>query len=128
MTSEKRKFGDIGEEIAKRYLIKKGYTFLENNYKKPWGEIDLIFKKKGLLIFIEVKTRDWKHVKHYLAEYSVNRLKIRKLQKICETYLTEKRYPYNQKWQIDVIGIAIDKVRKIAKIKHIENAVWEKQY
>lgn len=128
MVSQKRKFGDAGERIAKRYLVRKGYTFIESNYRKPWGEIDLVVKKNGMVIFVEVKTRDLSNVEHYLPEYSVNKLKIRKLQKICETYLTEKRYSYDQKWQIDVIAIAIDKLRKIAKIRHIENAVWEKQY
>ena len=128
MPSQKRKFGDGGELIAKKYLNEKGYAFIESNYQKPWGEIDLIFKKEGALIFVEVKTRDLSNVEHYLPEYSVNRNKIRKLQKICETYLQEKKLPFNQKWQIDVISIAIDKSRGKARIKHMENAVWEEQY
>lgn len=128
MPSQKRKFGDIGEKIAEKYLISKGYAIIEKNYLKPWGEIDLVAKKDEELIFCEVKIRDAKYVQHYLAESSVNRLKIKKLQKICETYLIERRLPYSQKWQIDVLAIAIDKESKKAKIKHFENAVWEKIY
>jgi putative endonuclease len=128
MPSQKRKFGDIGEKIAEKYLISKGYAIIEKNYLKLWGEIDLVAKKDGAIIFCEVKTRDAKHVQNYLAESSVNRLKIKKLQKICETYLMEKRLPYSQKWQIDVLAIAIDKEKKKARVKHFENAVWEKIY
>ena len=128
MPSKKRKFGDIGEKIAAKHLEKKGYTIIGINYQKPWGEIDLIVQKDGELIFCEVKTRDMSNVEHFLPEYSVNRDKIRKLKKICQIYLIENKLPYNQKWQIDVISIAIDKVRKRAKINHIKNAVWEKQY
>ena len=128
MPSKKRKFGDVGERIAERYLLGKGYEIIGKNYQKPWGEIDLISKKDGLLVFCEVKTRDAKNVEHYLAESSVNYLKIKKLQKICETYLSEKRYPYNQRWQIDVLAIAIDKENKKARVKHFKNAVWEKVY
>ncbi len=128
MPSKKRKFGDAGERIAEKYLKDKGYIIVEKNYLKPWGEIDLVAKKQGSLIFCEVKTRDAKHVQHYLAESSVNRLKIKKLQKICETYLMEHRLPYSQKWQIDVLAIAIDKEKKKARIKHFENAVWERVY
>ena len=128
MPSQKRKFGDIGEKIAARYLERKGYAIVDRNYQKPWGEIDLISKKDGLLVFCEVKTRDAKNVEHYLAESSVNYLKIKKLQKICETYLSEKRYPYNQEWQIDVLAIAIDKENKKARVKHFKNAVWERVY
>ncbi len=128
MPSQKRKFGDVGEKIAERYLTSKGYIFVEKNYQKPWGEIDLVFKRGELIVFVEVKTRDLKNVEHYLAEYSVNYLKIKKLQKICETYLMERKCLHDQKWQIDVISVAIDKIRKKAKIKHIENAVWERPY
>ena len=128
MPSKKRKFGDIGEKIAAKHLEKKGYTIIGLNYKKSWGEIDLIARKDGELIFCEVKTRDMSNVEHFLPEYSVNRDKIRKLKKICQIYLIENKLPHNQKWQIDVISIAIDKVRKRAKINHIKNAVWEKQY
>jgi len=128
MPSRKRKFGDVGEKIAARYLERKGYQIVDQNYRKPWGEIDLISKKDGLLVFCEVKTRDAKNVEHYLAESSVNYRKIRKLQKICETYLAEKHYPYGQKWQIDVLAIAIDKENKKVRIKHFKNAIWEKVY
>ena len=128
MPSQKRKFGDIGEKIAEQYLKSKGYAIIEKNYLKPWGEIDLVAKKDGSLVFCEVKTRDAKHMEHYLAEASVNRLKIRKLQKICETYLMERRLPYSQKWQIDVLAIAVDKEKKKARVRHFKNAIFEKVY
>ena len=128
MPSVKRKFGDAGEKIAERYLIGKGYRIIEKNYLKPWGEIDIVGKKNETIVFFEVKTREAKHVEHYLAEAAVDRSKIRKLQKICETYLSEHRYGYNQKWQIDVLAIAINQETRKAKIKHFENAVWERAY
>lgn len=128
MPSQKRKFGNLGERIAEKHLTKRGYTIVDRNYQKPWGEIDIVAKKNGVITFIEVKTRDLKHVENYLAEYSINRFKIRKLQKICETYLVEKRYSYNQKWQIDVIAISINKEILKARLKHYKNAVWEKIY
>ncbi len=128
MPSQKRKFGNLGERIAEKHLVKNGYTIIDRNYQKPWGEIDIVAKKNQVVTFVEVKTRDAKYVEHYLAEYSINRFKIKKLQKICETYLLEKQYPYNQKWQIDVIAIAINKELWRARLKHYKNAVWEKKY
>jgi len=128
MPSEKRKFGDLGEKIAENFLKSKGYEVVGHNYQKPWGEIDLVSKKDNSLIFVEVKTRDSKNVEHYLAEYSINAPKIRKLQKICETYLTENKYPPDQKWQIDVLAISINDFTNKAEIKHFENAVWEERY
>lgn len=128
MPSINRKFGDLGEKVACYYLSRNNYRVIDRNYRRPWGEIDIICRKDDLLIFCEVKTRDLANVKHYLAEFSVNSQKIKKLQKICESYLIDKKIPYNQKWQIDVIAIAIDKSTGKAKINHIRNAVWEKLY
>ena len=126
MPSAKRKFGDFGERIAEEYLTKKGYKVIEKNYQKPWGEIDLVAKKDNSIVFFEVKTRDKKNVEHYSAESAINSDKIRKLQKICETYLLERKYGINQLWQIDVIAIAIDKEKMESTVNHIENAVWER--
>ena len=81
MPSNKRKFGDFGEKIAVYYLKSKGYQIIDQNFQRPWGEIDIIARMRDELVFCEVKTRDAKNIEHYLAEYSVNRLKIKKIQK-----------------------------------------------
>lgn len=128
MPSIKRQFGDIGERIAEKYLIGKGYTILERNFLRRWGEIDLVTQKDNTIVFFEIKTRDKGHVSYFPAEASVNRTKRHKLFKVCSTYLQEKKYTINQEWQVDVLTIAIDKITKRAKINHIENVVWEQQY
>ncbi|MBI3442282.1 MAG: YraN family protein [Candidatus Sungbacteria bacterium] len=128
MPSPKRKFGDAGEMIAEKYLQEKGYLIIDRNFRKPYGEIDLIAKKDNMLVFIEVKTRDGRYIHDFLPEQSVNRPKTRKLKRVCQVYLLEKHYGPNQEWQIDVIGISIDFEFKKARIGHLENAVWERQY
>ncbi|MCX6735720.1 MAG: YraN family protein [Candidatus Parcubacteria bacterium] len=54
--TEKQETGDIGEKIAGLFLKTKGFTVIGTNYRKPWGEIDIIVQKKGKIHFIEVKT------------------------------------------------------------------------
>ena len=49
--------GEFGEKAAAKYLRKKGYKIIETNYKIVSGEIDIIAYKKGILAFVEVKTR-----------------------------------------------------------------------
>ena len=90
MVTERRKFGDMGEMIAKRYLGQKGYTILESNYRKPYGEIDIIALQSKTLVFVEVKTRAVKNVSYFLPEQSVNYAKSKKLKKICQIYLLVK--------------------------------------
>lgn len=49
--------GTHAELFVARQLEAEGFTILEHNYKKKFGEIDLIASKKELLIFVEVKMR-----------------------------------------------------------------------
>ena len=55
-TSKTQQTGEIGENIAVKFLVKHGYSILERNYTKKWGEIDVIAEKEGKLYFIEVKS------------------------------------------------------------------------
>lgn len=52
-----KRLGEKGEKKARRYLRLRGWKILEKNYKNPFGEIDIIAKRKGIIAFIEVKTR-----------------------------------------------------------------------
>ncbi len=57
METTSQTVGIIGEELAFQFLVRKGYKVLLRNYSCPLGEIDLIAKESGALVFIEVKTR-----------------------------------------------------------------------
>jgi len=54
---KRTKFGNVGENIVANKLKKDGFSILHRNYKKRYGEIDIIAAKKDLLIFVEVKMR-----------------------------------------------------------------------
>jgi putative endonuclease len=49
--------GQIGEEEACRFLIRKGYTLLERNWRVGHLELDIIAECFGEIIVVEVKTR-----------------------------------------------------------------------
>ena len=53
--SRRKRVGMIGEEIAAKYLSRKGFKVIGRNYRKPWGEIDIIAEKEGIVRFVEVK-------------------------------------------------------------------------
>ncbi len=54
---EKKELGKKGEELALRFLKKRGYRIIEKNYVCKMGEMDIIAKEKDTLVFVEVKTR-----------------------------------------------------------------------
>ena len=57
MADARKQFGKRGEELAVALLRKKGYKVIERNFRTRIGEIDIIAKHKGRIVFIEVKTR-----------------------------------------------------------------------
>lgn len=125
MVTPKRKLGDIGEKIARGYLKKQGYQILEQNYQKPWGEIDIIAQNNKGLIFIEVKTRTVSEGQSLNPEENVGFNKKRKVIRTAQTYLLEKKYPLETPWQIDVIAVELNIQTRKANLKHIKNAIWQ---
>jgi len=129
MVTPKRKLGDIGEKIARGYLKKQGYHILEQNYQKPWGEIDIIAQKNKELIFIEVKTRTVSKGQSLryspYPEENVGFNKKHKVIRTAQTYLLEKKYPLETPWQIDVIAVELNIQTRKANLKHIKNAIWQ---
>jgi putative endonuclease len=115
MLTVKRQIGNLGEDIAVRYLRKQGYKILERNWRKKWGEIDIIaLKQKEEIIFIEVKTGIW-------AEENLTFKKRRNLLKTTRNYLLEKYGNENIDWQFDIILVSLDAQKRKAQIRHLQD-------
>lgn len=129
MTNEKQNIGKLGEDIAVKYLENNGLNILERNYRKPWGEIDIIaLERRSILsnkfkelVFFEVKTQ--KNYLEWEPEENVNKHKKHQLSRIIMTYLKEHRISESQDWRIDVLAIKLNMKTKKAEINHIKNIV-----
>ncbi len=80
-----RLLGIKGEDLAVRFLKKKGYRILSRNYRTPLGEIDIIAEDGETLVFVEVKTRS--DDSYGLPFEAVNHRKREKLRKVALYYL-----------------------------------------
>lgn len=120
--TEKQKIGDIGEDIACNFLEKRGFSVLERNYRKKWGEIDIIAQRGSEIHFIEVKTISRNEQQSYESEalQNVHSNKIRKLERTILTYLLEKSIPETKLWQLDVVSVVLDMQTKTARCSIIE--------
>ena len=90
MTTKSRLTGNLGESIAAKYMISKGYEFIERNFHAQGGEIDLIFKKPNseFYIFVEVKTRT--NDRYGDPKEFVNKNKLQKILNAGYDYFTKK--------------------------------------
>ena len=107
-----------GEEIACVYLKKKGFKIIDRNFRKGYGEIDIIALKDDVLVFIEVKTRTTKQFGTPLEQIAY--FKLRSLIKTAQYYkLLNPKLP--DSLRIDAISIILDNSGKASSIEHIEN-------
>lgn len=104
MTMERLSKGKIGEDAAALFLVKEGYRIVERNFRCPLGEIDIIAVDKGVLVFVEVKTRSSN--KFGLPEEAVNRRKQRQMTKVAQFYLSGKKL-FNSPARFDVAAVLL---------------------
>lgn len=113
----KKDKGKLGEDIAVKFLVDKGYKILERNYRYGHGEIDIIAMDGDVLVFVEVKMRF--SDKFGAPEDSVTIAKRRQLKKIAGAFLETHDVSFSE-CRFDFIGVMF-KDRKF-QINHIENA------
>jgi len=108
----------LGEDKACEYLKKLGLKILERNYRKTYGEIDIIALDKDVLAFIEVKTRTSSQFGTPLE--SITYWKLRSLVKTAQYYkMTHPKLP--ESLRIDAVSVILngDKVERIDLTRNI---------
>jgi putative endonuclease len=113
----KKDKGKIGEDIAVKFLSRKGYKILKRNYRYGHGEIDIIAMDKDVLIFVEVRMK--LSDKFGSPEDSVTIKKREQLKKIASAFIQMNEVNFSE-CRFDVIGITFKDGE--FNINHIENA------
>ena len=125
--AEHNKIGKIGEEIAVKYLLNKGFNVIERNYLCKIGEIDIISHENDSFIFIEVKSKKVKsfsEVKdlHYKPEDNMSYKKKLKMKRAIRHYLSfHKIDEYKKDIEVMLVVVFIEEITKKAKIKLYRN-------
>lgn len=131
-SGQKNKIGAHGEKLAENWLKKQGFSILDTNYLKKWGEIDIVAHETGKIHFVEVKTVSYetkeelnRAVSHgtWRPEENVHFKKIQRLNRTIESWLSENKSKSD--WQIDVIAIRMVPREKFATIKYIPNIIFD---
>ncbi len=79
----KRKIWQQAEELVKEYFISNWYIPLAQNFTLRGGELDLVFQKDNIILFVEVKQVD--HIEDF-AGY-ITKKKLKSLQKSIQYFL-----------------------------------------
>jgi putative endonuclease len=116
-----QELGFLAENIAARYLEGRGYETVAKNYRKPWGEIDIIARKDGVIIFVEVKANRQEFAGDFNPEIRVDHQKAQKIKRTAALFLERELGNMDVEWQIDIIAVTFDIPNKKAKIRHFKN-------
>ncbi len=108
--------GEKGEALAAKYLESKNYRILERNYRRSFGEIDLIVEKGKVLVFVEVKTR--MNLNYGFPIDSITAAKLHSIKKVASFYIMQKKFE-NYDFRIDAVEILF--VKGVPYVCHTEN-------
>ena len=126
-TSDSQKIGLLGEDVACKFLMKHGFSVLERNYTKKWGEIDIIATKSGKYYFVEVKSKQVETIDLVTHETSrpednMHAWKLKRLARTVQTYLIHNRIG-NTPWQFDLLVVYLDTENRKARVRVVENVI-----
>ena len=116
--TEKQKIGNIGESLACRFLEGRGFKIVERNYRKKWGELDIVAEKGGVLHFVEVKAIS---NPNFRPEDAVRAWKKERMSRAIRTYLLDRKISDDKDFEIDIVAVFLDFPRKKARIRILEN-------
>ena|SRR3989338_5412424 len=129
-TSEKQKIGEMGENIAVRFLVKHGFSILERNYTKKWGEIDIVAEKDRKIYFVEVKSVSRETLNgiskealdDYYPEDNMHPWKLKRLSRTIQTYILSKKLD-EREWQVDLLVVFLSVKDKKARVKVVSDII-----
>jgi len=103
--SKHLKLGRRGERYAAWALRWRGYRLLARNYRTKFGEIDIVARHGGTLVFVEVKTR--RSTNFIAAEDSVGPEKQRHIHRTAQQYMRDRQVPDGTDCRIDVVSVTL---------------------
>ncbi len=115
----RKQLGAIGEAAAVRLLVRSGYKIRHRNFRCPLGELDLVAEERGVLVFIEVKTRT-------TAEFgvpleAVSPAKQRRLVRLATYYLAGRRL-LERPCRFDAVSVVISPSGRVETVELTRDA------
>jgi putative endonuclease len=118
MADKRHVLGRAAEDAAARYLEAAGLAIVERNVRFAMGEIDLVCRDDGAVVFVEVKCRraGWDET----PAAAVSWHKQRRLTQLAQLYLKWRRLD-NVRCRFDVVSVTQDDRGRL-DVRHVRAA------
>lgn len=98
--------GKHGEDLACAELQRRGYAILERRYRTRFGEIDIVCRDRGVIVFVEVKARGSNSFGS--AAEAVTAHKQRRVAQMAVDFLSRRRL-HGHPCRFDVVAVSFDR-------------------
>ncbi len=128
----RNQIGAIGEAVVVRELEQRGFKIIDQNYQKPWGEIDIVAREMSNMIFVEVKTVSYETKtdlestvarETWRPEDNIHYQKLRRLGRVIQTWIADHSYTGN--WKFIAAIVRIVPRERIAQVYFIQDVIPE---
>ena len=116
-TDGRQSLGKAGEDLACAELRRRGYELLDRRYRTRFGEIDIVARHRGAIVFVEVKARAGGAFGNGAA--AVTGAKQHRISRMAVDFLS-RRHLTNHPCRFDVVAISFN--RGLPRVDVYENA------
>ena len=119
MQTERTALGLAAENTVTEHLKGLGYTILDRNWRRPWGELDIVARLGQVVHFIEVKASSRK-VTGFDPFLRADGRKMHKVKRTAQTWLSYHRFAPDTEWQLDIASVIMDPLLSSPEIELFE--------
>ena len=102
-TSDRVARGKWAEDVAVRHLTEHGLVCRDRNFRSRYGEIDLVMEDRGVLVFVEVRSRSRRRFMH--PAESVDGSKRARIARTADTWLRVRNRAPTPPCRFDVVAV-----------------------
>ncbi|HEU5064026.1 MAG TPA: YraN family protein [Solirubrobacterales bacterium] len=124
MTVARRRTGEIAEELVARRLAAKGWEIVERNARTRYGELDIVARDNGTLVFIEVKgAREGTRFGPEKPILSIDFRKQQRVRRLATAWMSERRgQPLYKEIRFDAVGVTLDRAGRPVDVDYVKGA------
>ena len=117
MSAARQAFGELGERIAERWLLRRGWRVVQRRFRNGRRDIDLVVERDGTIAFVEVKAR--KGADFGGPVQAVDHRKRRQLERSALVWI-DRHGREAESYRFDVVGVLLNGAS--VRVCHVENA------
>src|SRR3954451_18131118 len=124
MTNNRRRTGQIAEDIVTQRLIDQNWEIVDRNARTRYGELDIVALDGPILVFLEVKgARAGTRFGPEKPILSIDFTKQRQVRRLGTAWMAERRdFPPFDDIRFDAVGVTLDRYDRPVEVEYVEGA------